>query len=269
MKNENLKNLKIEKENIISEKQNLPQNIPESKKKNTVKRKKYNNNLYLYAQIIVAAIFIVTGIMLKSSGGTAYNELKEDYAQFFNSENVYESNFSYSSFLSNISEDIREKYNKFMEAMTHIYGKGSSGDVPTNVSMKKYIPEEKGIRPVNGYISSPFGSRVDPFNKKKKDFHTGMDIAAAKGTFIKSAFGGEIIETGYSDTAGNYIKVKNNEEQQTLYCHTQFVFVNKGDKVLKGQIIATVGNTGLVTGPHLHIEVMYKGNKVNPIYTVE
>lgn len=269
MKNENLKNLKIAKEAVIEEKQNLPQNTTQNNKKTNRKRRKYNNNLYLYTQIIVAAIFIVSGIMLKTTGGPAYNELKEDYSQFFNSENVYESNFSYSSFISNMRKDIKEKYNNFMETMTHIYGKGSSGDVPTNVSMKKYIPEEKGIKPVEGYISSPFGARIDPFNKKKKDFHTGMDIAAGKGTFIKSAFGGEVIETGYSDIAGNYIKIRNNEYQQTLYCHTQFIFVNKGDKILKGQIIATVGNTGLVTGPHLHFEVMYKGNKVNPIYTVE
>ena len=99
--------------------------------------------------------------------------------------------------------------------------------------------------------------------------HTGVDIAAAKGTFIKAAFGGEVTETGYSEISGNYIKIKNNDVQQTFYGHTQFVFVKKGEKVLQGQVIATVGDTGLDTGPHLHFEVLYKGNRVNPIYTVE
>ncbi len=261
--------MKIENKQIKNDTNQEKQNLEQVKRKKRGKRRRYNNNMYLHAQIIVASIFIVTGIMLKNNGGEPYTQVKEDYSQFFNSENVYESNFSYSSFLANISEDIKEKYNKLTETVSNIYGKGSSGNTPTNVSMKKYIPKEKGIKPVEGYISSPFGERTDPFNKKKKDFHTGMDIATAKGTFIKSAFGGEVIETGYSDIAGNYIKIKNNDEQQTMYCHTQFIFVRVGEKVMRGQIIATVGNTGLVTGPHLHFEVLYNGNRVNPIYTVE
>ena len=87
--------------------------------------------------------------------------------------------------------------------------------------------------------------------------------------FQKSAFDGIVSETGYTDIAGNYIKIQSENEIQTFYGHTQFIFVKQGDKILQGQIIATVGDTGLVTGPHLHFEVLYNGYRINPEFMVE
>ena len=231
--------------------------------------KNINNNIYLHMQIFVTAVMLLACVILKVKNQDIFYQVKEDYNAFFTAETVYESNFSYKSFLNKITEETKKKYNEFLQTVAYLYGQGKNDIYPSNVSTKKYIPEQKGIMPLNGYITSNFGIRKDPFDKKVKDFHTGLDIAAAKGTFIKAAFDGIVTETGYTDIAGNYIRIGSSEEMQTFYGHTQFVFVKQGDTVIKSQPIATVGDTGLVTGPHLHFEVVYKGNRVNPVYTIE
>lgn len=254
--------------NSLPQKQNN-QTDNKTVKKIKKRKSKYNNNLYLYTQIVITLVFVTVAVMLKTKGGNEFYALKEDYSEFFTTETVYESNFSYKSFFNNLSADIKEKYEILTDTIAYIYGKGKNDTYPDNVSLKKYIPENKGIKPFEGIITSNFGIRKDPFDKKSKDFHTGMDIAAAKGTFIKSSFSGIVTETGYTDVAGNYIKIKTDDKLQTFYGHTQFVFVKEGDNILQGQVIATVGDTGLVTGPHLHFEVIYDGNRVNPVYTIE
>lgn len=233
------------------------------------KRIKNYENIYLYIQIIVSIIFVLSAVMLKNNNSNAFYVVKDNYKVFFTTETVYESNFSYNSFFSNISYDLKEKYDALTQTIAYLYGKGKNDIYQSNISFEKYIPNEKGVEPVEGIITSKFGVRNDPFNKRKKDFHTGLDIAASKGSFIKSAFSGEVIETGYTAVAGNYIKIKTDDSLQTFYGHTQFVFVKQGDKILKGQVIATVGDTGMVTGPHLHFEVLHNGNRVNPVYAIE
>lgn len=233
-------------------------------------RVKYScENVYLYLQIIITIIFMLSAVLLKGNDSVAYYTIKDNYKVFFTTETEQESNYSYNSFFSSLSEDIKEKYKDFTQTAAYIYGKGKSDIYPSNISFEKYIPQQKGLKPVEGVVTSDFGIRKDPFDKKQKDFHTGLDIAAPKGTFIRSAFDGVVTETGCTNIAGNYIKVKTDEQMQTFYGHMQFVFVKQGDKVLKGQVIATVGDTGMVTGPHLHFEIIRNGNRVNPIYAIE
>ena len=241
------------------------------KKENHVSNKSvlYNENLYLYTQIIITIIILCSCVILRIKNEDIFYHIKEDYKVFFATENVYESNFSYRNFMKNMADETKEKYNMFVQTLCYVYGKGSNDIYPNNISMIKFIPDEKGTMPLNGYITSKFGIRKNPFNTNEKDFHTGMDIAAGKGTFIKAAFKGKVVETGYTDIAGNYIKIESDNDIHTFYGHTQFIFVNPGDVILEGQIIATVGDTGRVTGPHLHFELLYKGNRVNPVYAVE
>lgn len=240
-----------------------------AKRKKHRKKQKYNSNLYLYVQIFVTAVFVVVSVMLKVKDGEAFYSVKEDYSAFFTTDITEYSNFSYKTYIDNITSDIAEKYDIFMQTIAYVYGKGANDTYPSNISMQKYQPEEKGIMPLKGIVTSDFGVRKNPFDKKSRDFHTGMDIAAEKGSFIRAAFDGEVVETGYTDIAGNYIKIHTDDSLQTFYGHTQFVFVRENEKVLKGQVIATVGDTGLVTGPHLHFELLYNGNRVNPVYAVE
>ena len=126
-------------------------------RRKTVKKPKYekipikhNDNLYLYTQIVISAIFVVTSVLLRFNGGAAYNEINENYKDFFKTENIYESNFSYSSFADNLKEELSDKYQQFMQTAAYIYGKGSGENFADNVSMAKYVPTPKGIKPLNG-----------------------------------------------------------------------------------------------------------------------
>lgn len=254
-------------ENTINNKKLTGEQVKNTKKK--IRKRKNFENFYLYVQIVITVIIVLSALILKNNDSNAFYSVKDDYKVFFTTETVYESNFSYNSFLESLSDDLKDKYETFTQAIAYLYGKGKNDIYPSNISFEKFVPEIKGVKPVEGVITSKFGVRTDPFDRKNKDFHTGMDIAAAKGTFIKSAFSGEVVETGYTDVAGNYIKIKTDEQINTFYGHTQFVFVKQGEKVIKGQVIATVGDTGMVTGPHLHFELLHNGNRVNPVYAIE
>ena len=238
-------------------------------KKRQKRRKKYNNNLYLYVQIVVTSVFITSAVMLKVRDTEVFYSVKEDYSQFFTVDVTEYSNFSYKTYIDKICNEIGEKYKILTQTFSPQNGKGANDTYPSNVSIKRYVPDEKGIMPVEGVVTSEFGLRRNPFNRKEKDFHTGIDIANEKGCFIKAAFDGVVTEIGCTDIAGNYIRIKTDDAIQTFYGHTQFIFVGEGDKIIKGQVIATVGDSGLVTGPHLHFEVLYNGYRINPEFMVE
>ncbi len=123
-------------------------------------------------------------------------------------------------------------------------------------------PIEKGrITKVNGY-----GNRIHPFTRKKV-FHYGIDFAAETGTEIVATADGTVLEA-QSDSAqliGNYVTIFHNEDFTTFYSHMDRFIVKPSEKVTKGQVIGYVGSTGKYsTGPHLHYEVIYKKERVNP-----
>ena len=239
------------------------------KRKARKHKKEKEDTSYFDIQIIFVAIIIVTSLMLKVGNSNSFEYMKNTYEEMFENDTYMESTFSYHSFVDKMYNELQTRYGQLTTVFNELNGKGSSGEKPYNASTEKIFVEEKGISPVQGYISSPYGYRTDPFNKKKKDFHTGLDIANKKGTFIRSAFDGVVVKAGNDYEAGNFIKIQTGEEVLTLYAHNQFLFVKPGDKVLKGQVIATMGDTGYATGPHLHFEYRVNGIKYNPIYAIE
>lgn len=122
--------------------------------------------------------------------------------------------------------------------------------------------------PVGGIIGSFFGERVHPL-KKTIIFHKGIDIEALSGTPIRAAYDGEIVEVGSEATYGKYVKIQHVDGLSTLYAHCSKLLVTKGQKVKKGDIIAEVGATGAVDGPHLHFEVRKDNVAVNPLDYIE
>lgn len=236
---------------------------------NTKKSNKKDNNIYLNIQILLSTIIIVTSFMIKGANPSTFRYVQENYKDFFESDTYLESTFSYNSFMNKMKDELQIRYGQLVTVINQFNGKGTSSLYPTNASLKKYKLENKGIVPAEGYISSPYGIRENPFNEDEKDFHTGLDIANVKGTFIKSSFNGTVLQTGNSKIAGNYIKIESEGNIVTLYAHTQFILVNEGDKVIQGQVIATMGDTGLATGSHLHFEFLVDGIKYNPIYAIE
>lgn len=111
---------------------------------------------------------------------------------------------------------------------------------------------------------SGFGYRVHPVYKIRK-FHAGLDFPARVGTAIQASGDGTVVETGWHQGYGNCVKISHGYGYQTLYGHMNKITVHQGERVKKGQKIGEVGDTGLSTAPHLHYEVHYKGNPINPI----
>ena len=126
------------------------------------------------------------------------------------------------------------------------------------------MPDVNGIKlanlPVTGTITSRYGvsSRIRSSN------HTGLDIAAKKGTPIQVVSDGVVTFAKYNGSYGYLVKVDHGNGVETWYAHTSKMYVSAGETVKAGDVIALVGSTGNSTGPHLHFEIRINGEHVNP-----
>ena len=127
---------------------------------------------------------------------------------------------------------------------------------------------QTAVMPVQGKVTSGFGYRVHPVTGNRS-FHTGIDLAAPKGTPIQAAYSGTVQETGYTNSRGNYVFIRHSESLCTLYCHLSKIEVEKGEKLKSGAQIGLVGSTGMSTGPHLHFELRVDGIRCNPAYVLK
>lgn len=118
--------------------------------------------------------------------------------------------------------------------------------------------------PTNGRISSSFGNRFHPIDKRVK-FHGGLDIAVPTGTRVNSAADGVVAFAGQKGGYGNLVIIQHPDGRETRYGHLQKILVSEGDPVSAGQEIAKSGSTGKSTGPHLHFEIRENGQVVNPM----
>ncbi|WP_460864923.1 M23 family metallopeptidase [Rhodococcus aerolatus] len=114
------------------------------------------------------------------------------------------------------------------------------------------------VAPAQGTFTSGFGSRWG-------SFHYGIDIANAIGTPIRAAQAGTVINAGPADGFGLWVRIRHDDGTITVYGHNDRNLVSVGQRVTVGQQIATIGNRGDSTGPHLHFEVINPaGIKVDP-----
>ena len=119
------------------------------------------------------------------------------------------------------------------------------------------------IRPVRGWTTSPFGYRTSPFTGRR-EFHKGYDIAAQKGTEILATADGVVTFTAAKGLLGKTVIIDHGHGVVTRYGHCDKFLKQRGEKVKRWEPIATVGNTGRSTGPHVHYEVHLNGVPVNP-----
>ncbi len=114
------------------------------------------------------------------------------------------------------------------------------------------------------YIGSDFGMRYHPILKVLKE-HTGTDIGGAYGDEIYASASGTVVLSRYNGGYGYSVKIDHGEGITTIYGHASKLLVKEGEEVVKGQVIALVGSSGVSTGPHLHFEVRIDNVPVNPI----
>jgi murein DD-endopeptidase MepM/ murein hydrolase activator NlpD len=127
------------------------------------------------------------------------------------------------------------------------------------------VPDVDFIWPVSGRISSIFGLRRF-FNEQERSPHNGLDIAAAEGTPVKATAKGTVIEAGDFFFSGNMIYIDHGQGIISLYAHLSRIDVKPGDVVDTGDIIGAVGQTGRVTGAHLHFAVFANQTLIDPVY---
>ena len=145
-----------------------------------------------------------------------------------------------------------------------------------NTSINRSVPDKneprlpfsahKGllIQPVKGKIISLYGSYKNP-KYNITNFRSGIDIKAETGEPVRSVFHGKVLYSSWFKTYGNMIIIDHGKNYYTVYAHLEEAFKAKGDDVEAGEVIATVGDTGSMTGAKLYFEVRHHGKPVNPM----
>jgi len=118
--------------------------------------------------------------------------------------------------------------------------------------------------PVEGEITSEFGYRVLP-SKGYMEFHQGLDIGAWYGTPVKATKAGEVVFAGWRPGLGWTIVLEHEMGFSTVYGHNSWYFVDPGDTVEQGEVVALIGDSGTTTGPHLHYDIRLNDIPMDPM----
>jgi murein DD-endopeptidase MepM/ murein hydrolase activator NlpD len=118
-----------------------------------------------------------------------------------------------------------------------------------------------------GKLTSKFGSRFHPISRRN-EFHCGIDIGCPKGTLVRASEAGRVLYNGWRKGYGRIIVIRHTDGYVTVYAHNKYNYrrARVGKWVEKGKVIAVSGDTGYVTGPHLHFEIR---KSLNPLWFFE
>ena len=120
------------------------------------------------------------------------------------------------------------------------------------------------VPPGAARVSSPFGYRTNPVTGRS-EMHNGVDMAFAHGTPVVAIQDGVVTEVGYNAYSGNYIRYLTSDGLLVGYAHLYRTLVQVGDIVRRGDTVALTGNSGLSTGPHLHVTIWQDGITIDPL----
>jgi len=187
---------------------------------------------------------------------TAVNELKER-----------------SRFIENVMDDIGVKIKKKSQTDLEENSGGPYLIVPKSYRKSliqqtdKYLEVMSRLplgRPVPGPITSSYGSRKDPVNKKQ-GFHSGIDFRGKSGSEVMATADGVVIKARRNGSYGRFVQIDHGNGYSTCFAHLKKITVKKGERVSRGQTIGLVGSSGRSTGPHLHYELRYNDKPINPV----
>ena len=156
------------------------------------------------------------------------------------------------------SKEVQERISKEYKEAMKIYG---------TVTPKSYIDSEF-IMPLDSFITSDFG-KARVYNGSLKGYHSGTDFRAQVGTELIASNDGVIALVKKRFYSGGTVLIDHGQGIYTCYFHMSDFAVKEGEKVKKGQVIGLSGQSGRVTGPHLHFAVRINGVQVDPLQFIE
>jgi murein DD-endopeptidase MepM/ murein hydrolase activator NlpD len=165
-----------------------------------------------------------------------------------------------------------QQYSQSVDQLLVLRSSAMSGDIRRGLDFSGGFQGFSGIMtaayapslwPVQGVVTSSFGSRLDPFNGEGA-FHTGIDIATSTGDAVRAPADGTVIKAGMGTGYGREVVLDHGHGVETLYAHLSGFAVIAGQDIRRGDILGYVGSSGHATGPHLHYEVRIHDTPVNP-----
>ena len=212
------------------------------------------------------SIFIRGRVLLEDGSGQSVRYLEKESEQ---AEWVPQMTYSFEvadAAYEELTMDVRYGNADYCYPLTPLLPEKAPLPVEPLPEGKADIPEgAEMIWPVeSGQINNSFGDRARPGGEGVVT-HTGVDIGGMEqGTPVYAAGKGTVKEAGFNAQDGNFVRIDHGNGQETFYAHCAGVLVKTGDTVELGQTIASVGSTGMSTGPHLHFEVLVNGVAQNP-----
>jgi len=168
--------------------------------------------------------------------------------------------------IGSVSTQLPDLLDRFTELQRQIDDRQNKFMLLESILMDRELSQQvlPNGRPVsNGWLSSHYGKRIDPFTGKTT-WHAGVDFAGKKGSDVVSVAAGIVTLAQNKHGFGHLVEISHGNGYVTRYAHNSKLLVKVGDKIEQGDVIAKMGSTGRSTGPHVHFEVLRDGKAVNP-----
>lgn len=223
--------------------------IPEFAKLNVISQTKQNKELFTDVGVLKGRIEALEKVIQEMERKPA----KEQPLQKQQKDKLDVSNFN--------TRDVINKMLVKVDSIDAQIGILRLSSLQNNLMSKLY----PSLNPIDGKITSSFGPRVHPISGNYHS-HTGTDYAASIGTPVKSIASGVVVATYLSPYGlGKSVDIDHGGKYISRYAHLDGIVVKEGDMVSAGTQIARVGSTGNSTGPHLHLEIVVSGSRVDPV----
>lgn len=238
----------------------------------------------LLLQIFICLILISAVFLMKKQQNFLYLDIRE----MVETKILSDEGISFSKIYEEITDVFASTINEGMGGLWKVTAESDKDNITTdNLSSFNGVFSQKSLKPPEGAtfapfmvtgdmklplekftLTSDFGYRNHPITEEL-DFHRGIDLAAPQGENIYSSFFGEVTDVGVSDIYGNYIEITHSKNLKTVYSHCEKIIAKEGMKVKTGDRIATVGSTGISTGPHVHFEIIANDKYCDPMWIFE
>lgn len=232
------------------------------------------NYLFL-AQLVVCLAVIGFVILMQKTNHEFYLQMGQEYKAALEQGVEITGDHDLLKFTEEAVAQVRDAAQEMLDSNTTEQGAGgwnptsSQNQPPEGFSLQNCTLKQTPTLPLEQFtVTSEYGFRKHPITGES-DFHGGLDLAAAEGTPILSVLPGIVLQVGTSNSYGNYVKVLHQGNLVSTYNHMQGASVKQGQMIQQGQQVGTVGSTGVSTGPHLHLEFLLNGIRVNPALSLE